>query len=422
MIGTASRNASGAGLAALLTALGVSVPATPTMAQWPQFGGPDRNFAVQDASGLSTAWSAAGPKRLWSRTLGDAYSGITIDDGRLYTMYHDGRNEVVACLDAGTGDTVWEHKHPVSKFPELDDGFGMGARSSPLIDGEMVFATGVSGMVYALAKKTGEIAWTHDLMNEYGATAMRWGYACSPLAYKQTIILPVGGKDKAVMAFDKKTGAVVWARHDARNAYSSPILIHVDGQEQMVVFMAEGVMGMSPENGDLYWTFAHPTDYDVNASLPVWGPDNILFISSAYGAGSRGLQLARDGDKTSVTQLWHQKKMQIHFGSAVRIGDYVYGSSGGNGPTFFAAINVKTGEMGFRARDVAAKAQLVHADGKLLLLDEDGHLVMTTVTPESSTLLAKAQVLERIAWTAPALSGKTLFVRDRKNIVALDLG
>jgi outer membrane protein assembly factor BamB len=215
---------------------------------------------------------------------------------------------------------------------------------------------------------------------------------------------------------------VVWARHDARNGYSSPLLIDVDGQAQVVLFMAEGLMGLNPDNGDLYWTFAHPTDYDVNASLPVWGPDNILFVSSAYGAGSRGLQLKREGDKTTVTQLWHQKKMQIHFGCAVRVGDYVYGSSGGNGPTFFAAINVRTGEMGFRERDVAGKAQLLFVDGKVLLLDEDGHLVMATVTPESAKVHAKAQVLERIAWTAPAIAGKTLFVRDRKNIVALDLG
>jgi outer membrane protein assembly factor BamB len=393
-----------------------------SQAQWPQFGGPDRNFMAPRTQGLATDWPTGGPKKLWTRVLGDAYSGISVDDGKLYTMYHDGRNEIVVCLDAKSGATIWEHKHLVSKFADLDEGFGMGARSSPLIDGDMVYATGVSGMVYALAKKSGEAAWTHDLMNDHGATPMRWGYSCSPLAYKDTIIVSSGGKGKSIMAFDKTSGSVAWARHDARNGYSSPIQISVDGQAQIVVFMAEGVMGLNPDNGDLYWTYAHPTDYDVNASTPVWGSDNILFISSAYGAGSRGLQLKREGEKTTVTQLWHQKKMQIHFGGGIRIGDYVYGSSGGNGPTFFAAINVKTGEMGFRERDVASKAQLLFADGKMLLLDEDGHLVIATVTPEAAKVHAKAQVLERIAWTAPAIAGKTLFVRDRKNIVALDLG
>ena len=406
----------------VLTTLGVWLACASARAQWPQFGGPDRNFVVKNAGGLATTWPDGGPKRLWSRSLGDAYSGISIDDGRLYTMYHDGRNEVVVCLDAENGSTFWEHKYSVGKLADFDESFGLGARSSPTIDGDFVYTVGLSAILNCLDKKTGKVIWTHDLLGKHGATALRWGYASSPLSYKDTVILPVGGKDKGVMAFDKKTGAIVWAKHNARNGYSSPLVITVDGQQQLVVFMAEGVMGLNPDNGDPYWTFSHPTDYDINACTPLWGPDNILFISSAYGAGSRGLQLKREGDKTTVTELWHQKKMQIHFGDAILIGDYVYGSSGGNGPTFFAAINVKTGEMGFREREVAAKAQLIHAGDKLILLDEDGHLVLTSVSPEAVNVHAKAQVLERISWTAPALAGKTLYIRDRKNVIALDLG
>ncbi|MCH8965567.1 MAG: hypothetical protein IIB58_11435 [Planctomycetes bacterium] len=113
--------------------------------------------------------------------------------------------------------------------------------------------------------------------------------------------------------------------------------------------------------------------------------------------------------------------MRVHFGSVIRVGDLIYGSTGGNGPVFFAAVNAKTGEMAFRHRGLLAKAQLLFADGKLILLDEDGQLLIATPTHDGLTIHAKATLLDGIAWTAPSLVGNKLYLRDKKKIMALEL-
>ncbi len=390
-------------------------------ADWPQWGGPDRNFTVQSA-GLSTDWPAKGPKQLWSRKLGDGYSGISVVGDTLYTMYHNGRQECVIAIGASDGKTTWEHCYDVQFYSGLDRSFGVGPRSTPLVTNDHVFSAGITGLLHCIDRKTGKVVWSHDLMRDYGATQMRWGYASSPIAFEQLVILPVGGHDHGVMAFEQKTGAVAWSQHDFVNGYSSPILIDLDGEQQLVMFVADGVVGLNPRNGGAIWSFAHETNYDINASTPIWLGDNILFLSSAYDTGSRALKLGRSNGKTNVEQLWFTPKMKIHFGSAIRVGDLIYGSSGGNGPVFLSAVNVKTGKMAFRKRGIVAKAQLIYADGKLIMIDEEGNLVIATPKADGVVVHAKVKLLDRVSWTGPTLVGTKLFIRDKKTIKALDLG
>ena len=86
-----------------------------------------------------------------------------------------------------------------------------------------------------------------------------------------------------------------------------------------------------------------------------------------------------------------------------------------------AAINIKTGEIAWRKRGFA-KANCVYADGKLIILDEDGMLYLTTASPEDLTVHSQVELLDKVAWTAPTIVGKRLYVRDKSKIVALDLG
>ena len=156
-------------------------------------------------------------------------------------------------------------------------------------------------------------------------------------------------------------------------------------------------------------------------ATPIWGDDHLLFISSAYGGGSRVLKLARAGGKVSVEEVWANQRVRIHFGNAVRMGGRLYASNGDMGSAPFAAIDIKTGEMLWRDRSVT-RSTLVGAGSRLVLLDEDGNLALATPGEAGLELHGKVQILKERAWTAPTLSGTTLFVRDRHQIMALDLG
>ena len=199
-------------------------------------------------------------------------------------------------------------------------------------------------------------------------------------------------------------------------------MIDVDGQKQLVYFAGDAVAGVDPANGRTLWTHPHKTDWGLNISTPIWSPaDHLLFVSSAYSTGSRVLELRQSGGKTSVSEKWFSNRMRIHIGTAIRIGNYVYGSSGDFGPAFLTAVDVTTGNVVWQDR-AFSRAQLLYADGKLVILDEDGTLGLATVSPQGLQVLAKASILENLSWTPPTLVGTKLFARDRKNIVAFELG
>jgi outer membrane protein assembly factor BamB len=386
---------------------------------WPQWGGPQRNFHVAGTS-IASVWPAEGPKKLWSRELGEGYSAISAAGGKLFTMIRRGEHEIVVALDASTGKTLWEHALEARFSAEYSMENGPGPHASPLVADGRVFAVGSTGKLRALDAATGKLLWTHNLMEEFHGTLQRTGYASSPMAWKDMIIVKVGGPGNSLVAFKQSDGSIVWKKHSFDNSPSSPLLINVSGQPQLVAFMCEMILGVNPDSGELLWSHPHKTEYGLNVSLPIWGEDNLLFVSSAYDSGSRVLRVTREGETTKVEEIWYSRLMRIHFGNAIRLGDLVYGSSGDFGPAPLTAVDIKSGRIAWRNRALA-RANLLAVGGKLLLLDEDGTLALATPTADGLTIHARASVLSNNAWTVPTLVGSTLYLRDRKHILALDL-
>jgi outer membrane protein assembly factor BamB len=401
-------------------------PLNAAAGDWLQWGGPNRNF-TSDTTGLATTWPTGGPRKLWSRPLGEGHSAIVVEAGRLYTMYRPpfvagrrSQEEVVAAIDGATGKTIWEFKYP-APTSGVDFSEGAGPHATPLIAGNKIFAASSRRELFALDKMTGKLAWSHDFIKEYRAPSPGRGYSCSPLLYNGTIVVAVGGTNQAVMAFNPDTGVPVWKGGSIDYAPASPIVIDVDGQPQLVVFGADRIAGMNPANGQLLWSHPHKTDWGLNISTPLWsGGDHLLFLSSAYGTGSRALELRQSAGKTTVSEKWASSRMRVHISTVIHVGDYVYGSSGDFGTTFLTAINLKTGAVAWQDR-AFMRSQLLYADGKLVVLDEDGMLGLATVSPQGIKVLTRARVLDHVAWTPPTLSGKTIFVRDRRTIAAFDL-
>lgn len=414
-----------AGLMVVLA--GIGAPAAPDTS-WPQWGGPRRNFVIE-TTGLASKWPASGPAKLWQRELGEGHSSIVADGGRLYTMYRPlgmlsmirrSQQEIVTALDASTGRTIWEYAID-SPTAGLNLSEGAGPHSTPLIVGKRLFVMSSRVEIAALDTQTGKRLWYHDLTKDVGAPLADRGYSSSPIAYGGTVIVPAGGPGASVVAFNQETGAIAWKSGNFPVAPASPVLITVDGQEQLVVSGAAEVVGVSPATGAVLWTHANKTDYGLNISTPVWGEGNLLFLSAAYNNGARLLKLAQSGGKTTVQELWTQNRMRVHIGSVIRLGDFAVGSSGDFGPCPAVAIDLKTGQILWQNREFA-RSTFLHADGKLIVMDEDGSIGLATATRQGLTVLAKASVLTNRAWTPPTLVGTRLYVRDRQRMIALELG
>ncbi len=406
-------------------------------AQWTQWGGANRDFIV-DAKNLADKWPDAGPAKLWERELGDGYSTIVADDGMLFTMYRVDEDEFSVALDARTGRTVWENKNP-SPTTEVMNQFGPGPHTTPIVFGDYVYTVGSHAMLTCFEKKTGKVVWQHDLKKEMNANVPDRGYGSSPIAYKNTLIVVVdrerdgeqGGESEkseseekkvegqSIVAFNLKSGEVEWKSQDLPVSYSSPILIDYDGRKQLVCLLSDDVIGLNPDNGELIWQ-APTKPQGANISTPVFDGKDTIFCSSAYDSGSRAIKLSKKDGKVVAEELWYSRKMRIHHGNVIRLGDFVYGSSGDFGPAFFMGVNLRNGEIAWRERGFT-KANCVYADNKLILLDEDGQLALAKIDPEGLKVLSKCKIAERYAWAAPTLVGSTLYVRDRKHIMALDL-
>lgn len=415
--------------AALIGAfVGAAIQARAADTAWLQWGGPRRNFMVE-TSGLASSWPEGGPRRLWQRALGEGHSAVVVENGRLYTMYRPAgllsyvrrsQQETIAALEAASGRTIWEHTYS-SATGGLNLSEGAGPHSTPLIVGDLLFTASSRTEVFALDKNTGKVVWSHDLIKEFGAVQDDRGYSPSALAYRDTVIFPAGAPGASVMAFNQKTGAVVWKGGNFPTGPGSPILINVDGQDQLAVWGANEIAGVDPASGAVLWSHPHKTDWGLNISTPVWGTDNVLLVSSAYNNGARLLKLSQSGGKTVVQELWYQNRMRVHIGTMIRLGDYAIGSSGDFGPCPTVAIDLKTGAILWQNREFA-RSTFLYADNKLVIMDEDGNIGLASPSRQGLNVLAKASVLTNRAWTVPTLVGTTLYVRDRSQIAAFDLG
>jgi len=396
-------------------------PAGASTPDWPCWGGPNGNFSV-DGEGLPATFADSAPKRLWQRKLGDdGYSSIVTDGVLLYTMYRRAPEEVVVAIDPASGATKWEYAYDATFRRGMGMENGSGPHATPLVFGDNVYTIGILAKMHAFDKKTGKIVWWKDLYKDFpGSTAMDRGYPVSPIAYKNTIIVKLGEHGHAIIALNPKDGSLVWQKQNFANAPSSPIIINVDGQDQLVTTFSDEVVGLDPNNGDLLWSHPHRTSWGLNISTPVWGPGNLLFVSSAYNGGSCALHLAQSGGKTKVDELWSSNRMRVHHCDVIRIGDYVYGSSGDFGPAPMTAVDIKTGKVAWQDRTFG-KANMVLVGEKVILLDEGGDLALVTLSPQGMQVRWRVPLLQSNAWTAPTLVGTKLYVRDRRTMMAMDL-
>ncbi len=384
--------------------------------EWPQWGGPNRDFTAT-ARELATSWPESGPAREWSLPLGPGHSSPVVAGDTLYALYRDGETEVLVAHHAENGGLKWRHVKEAKLWSAFNKQYGTGPHVTPAVRDGRVYTASVRALVQCLDARTGKVLWTHDLWAAHEAEPTDRGYASSPLVHGGLVILPAAGR--GLVALDAAGGEVRWTSFELPNgAFSSPVAVRAGDRGQVISFMGEELVSVDPADGKVLWRHPHRTKYNINAMTPLVSDDGLVFVSSAYDAGSRAVQLAADG--RSVSELWAGREMQVHHASVVRLGDTVVGSSGDFGPAFLMGVDARSGEVRFKIRGFA-KANLLKVGEQILILDEDGDLALASLKDDGIEVHAQARILSSRSWAAPALAGTTLYVRDQKELVALDL-
>lgn len=409
------------GSAALL----IAAPAHP--ADWPQFQGPDRN-GMSTEDNVARIWPESGPEQLWSLPLGVGFGGPAIRDGEVFVLDRelDLRN-ILRCLDLETGAEKWQCKVPAPGSATYN-----GSRTVPTVTEKYVYAVGLMGHFYCFDRATHAVKWQIDLSTEYPPFANpKWGYAQSPSIFGDLVIVAPQSRDAFVAAFNRETGAPVWVNKDGRGyGYSTPRIAKLAGVDQvvMVAGIKPAVIGMSAETGETLWRYEN-WQCRIPIPFPTPLPDDRLFITGEYGAGSAMIRIVKDGGGFALEELFTTDVCGSQIHQPLFIGNHLYMNSNGNNRGDGMLCLTLDGEMKWRTRDTSGlprfeRGGLLSAGGIIINFDgKRGTLHLIEPTPEAYKEIARAEIFEGAQmWSPLAYSRGKLLVRNQKEMKCFQLG
>jgi outer membrane protein assembly factor BamB len=384
---------------------------------WPCFLGPRQDGTSRER--ISKAWPAAGPPRLWTRAVGNAYSAPVVARERLIVFHRVGNDEVLEALAAPTGKPLWSFRYPTAYEDQY--GYNNGPRASPAVDGDRVYAYGAEGKLTCLSFDTGRALWQRPVNSEHRVPQGFFGAGTAPVVEGNLVLLNLGGPDGAgIAAFDKLTGKTVWKATSDGASYSSPVVRTIQGKRLAIFFTAAGLVVLEAATGVERYRlpFRSRTYESVNAASPVV-VDDIVFLSATYNTGAVALRLEPAGLRT----LWQSRDaMQNHWATSIHHDGILYGMDGRHEyGSNFRAIELATGRVRWTTDQGLGRASFLMADGHLVALGERGELALIEVNPQKYVEKARVKVLEYPCWTPPVLSHGLLYLRNEKQLVCLDV-
>ena len=400
---------------------------------WPHLRGPHYN-SVSDESGLLDSWPAEGPPVLWIKKLGQGYSGFTIVDGRAYTQTQTLTGQYVVCLNADTGDSIWEHRYglqyePLSVYP--------GPRSTPTFDSNRLYFAAPSGLVGCLDARDGDLIWSLNVKEKFHGRGTDFGYSSSPLIEDGLVILPVGGKGASVVALNWENGSTVWQSGDSPSSYCSAIPITFQSQRHVVAFLQNSLAAFELSKGRLLWEENYSQGYDEHSAMPLYH-EPYLMVACPFRGGAHMYRIeskpiegdSRTDAKVVIRSVWQNRKFSNDVASSVFADGFIYGfdirdqQSKAHRPSRgeFRCLELETGEIRWSS-DQTGHANVIAADGKLILFNDKGEIILLRRNPDRYEELARAQVFGgEICWTAPSLYQGRLFVRSPSQAACIFIG
>lgn len=395
----------------ILAAVALLLSTLAVQANWLHYRGPSQNGVSPEKLG---ALGGSAPPVLWNASLGKGTSAVTVSGDRAFSMGNVRDRDVVQCLDAKSGKSLWQFEYPLELDPNMFEG---GPRSTPTLDGNRVFTVSHQGDLFCLDAAAGKKVWYHHYQKDFGGRRPSWGFAGSPTVVGNLVICDVGGPSASTVAFDKATGAVVWKSGGDQPGYASPVIATISGRSQAIILKADALVGLSLADGSEIWRTDWKTSYDVNAATPVVIGDQIL-ITSGYNAGASLIEVSSSGAKV----LWRNKSIRAHVNSPVVARGFAYGIDGNTGGGNLVCIDLATGAKRWEEKTVKGGALIV-ADDKLIVLTEKGELVIADANPQGFKAEVRAKVLGNRCWVQPTLSGGRLFLKNNEGEVAcVDVG
>ncbi|MGB7323763.1 MAG: PQQ-binding-like beta-propeller repeat protein [Rubripirellula sp.] len=389
---------------------------------WPQLYGPSRN-SVAATQAVNLAWGPDGPKQRWSLSIGTGYGSPVVAGNRLVFNHRIDDEEIVQCVDTESGETIWQFRYPTTFVCDVE--YSNGPYSTPVIDGDRVFAVGGQGQFFCLSLDSGAIIWSRVLHKEYEMKDGIFPVGASPMVIGDRVIFDVGAEDHGVgiLAMDRNDGADIWQSGDAPAGYCAPVAATIHGQSFVFVMTHLGLTSLDPETGLADWSVSHYSraPMSFNAVTPLVS-DNKVLIVTGPGPGAVCLQI--NPDRTQQ-ELWRDRRViDCQYNTLMPVGsDVIAFTSAGQGGAELRSVDLATGKLNWKYHSLLRRGQGLVVNGSLVLVGERGHLASVIPTATEANVLAftAAPIMTEPCFAPPALAGKHLFVRDGERLTCFDL-
>ncbi len=443
-----------------------------TGTDWAQFLGPTHD-GISTETNLLDMWPVDGPPVVWEKEVGAGYSAPSVMGNRLVLHHRVADEEIVECLEANTGKSLWKYAYS-SDFRD-PYGYNNGPRCSPTLTDSYCYTLGAKGKLLCLTLVDGELVWERDLLKEFTIPDGFFGVGATPILEGGKLIVLVGGQpNSGVVAFNSENGEKLWeavgqATWDGADtgwdaepkyewtgeemvvSYSSPLATTIHGKRHLLCLMRQGLVSLDPETGQErfhHWFMSRTYD-SVNAARPVVVDDTIL-LSAAYRVGSTLLKVKEDG--TTYDVAWSDaRNLLTHWSTSIHLDGCYFGFTGRHeNEGALRCIDAKSGDVKWEAigwermDDLARTAtgeifdkktgkeipwplygrgSCIMADGKFIVLGERGTLALVKATTTSWQEISRCAgpKMKYPSWTAPILSRGYLYLRCEDALVCLDL-
>lgn len=383
---------------------------------WTDFRGPNRDGHYTEQP-INVDWTKSPPKLLWKQPVGGGYASFVVAEGLAFTIEQRREQEAVTAYDVETGREVWAHAYP-ARFHEWMG--GEGPRATPTWHAGRLYSLGGTGQFRCLEAGTGKLLWQHDLLAENSCTNLYFALSAAPLIVDDKVLVLAGepqGRDaRMLVVYDQVTGALAWKAIEGKAGYSSPMLVTLAGERQLLVHSSSHLLGVSPTDGKPLWRFPWRVEFDNTIAQPMITGTNRVVLSAGYGTGAVGLELNRSEGGFAVKELWRNKLLKNKFTSSVLHEGHLYGLD----EDILVCLDATTGERRWKDGRYGY-GQVLLASGHLIILCGDGDLALVKATPERHTEIARVPAIKGKTWNHPALAGGRLLVRNAIEMACFDL-
>ncbi len=384
----------------------------PEVAQWPGFRGKDRSGAV--VAGDIGQWETP-PTELWRKTVGPAWSSVSVAGNYIFTQEQRGEFEATVCYLLSDGTEVWENASEARFFEALG---GLGPRATPTFDAGYVYSMGASGLLTKIDALDGSSQWQVDLTEVAKRSAPMWGFSSSPLTTKDAVIVHAGGKDDlGIIAFDIESGDVLWKAPAGEMSYASLQKMSLLGNDYLAILTEVG-LELFDESGRAVYVYRWPHTGYRSLQPQVIDEDKVL-IPTGQGTGTRLVQFKRDeAGALSAEEIWTSIRLKPDFNDILVYQGNVYGFDG----TVFASLSLEDGKLNWKGgRYGKGQALLLEDSGKIIVVTETGELALLDAQGESHQELAKFQALDGRTWNHPVAVNGRLIVRNAAEMVCYEI-